>query len=92
MKNNLVKLVKEYFDVYEKGSTRDLYWRMGKKVSYQTIQDIVDILEKSGLLQKFSVKSTKYCRAHYVYARTYNEKPVMFIFFYAFCRILPLML
>ena len=82
MSISLVEIIKKYFDVFESGSIRDIYFRLGRRVSYYEIQKVLDELEKTNYIQHKSVRSTRYKRSHYVYYRTFKTEaplPILII-------------
>lgn len=86
MSISLVEIIKKYFDVFESGSIRDIYFRLGRRVSYYEIQKVLDELEKTNYIQHKSVRGTRYKRTHYIYYRTFmNEFPLVILLLkYAF--------
>ena len=77
MATTLMEIIKKYFDIYEAGSARDIYFRLGRNISYFSIQRMLDELERTNYIQHKSVRSTRYKRSHYVYYRTFmNEFPL----------------
>lgn len=82
MSISLVEMVKKYFDVFESGSTRDIYFRLGRRVSYYEIQRVLDELEKTSYIQHKSVRGSRYKMPHYVYYRTFiKELPLTITLF-----------
>ena len=82
MSISLVEIIKKYFDVFESGSIRDIYFRLGRRVSYYEIQKVLDELERTNYIQHKSVRSTRYKRSHYVYYRTFKTEaplPILII-------------
>ena len=77
MAMTLMEIIKKYFDIYEAGSARDIYFRLGRNISYFSIQKVLDELERTNYIQHKSVRSTRYKRSHYVYYRTFKvEAPL----------------
>lgn len=82
MSISLVEMIKKYFDVFESGNIRDIYYRMGKRVSYYEIQRVSNELEKTNYIQHKSVRGSRYKMPHYVYYRTFiNELPLTITMF-----------
>ena len=76
----LMEIIKKYFDIYEAGSARDIYFRLGRTISYFSIQKVLDELEKTNYIQHKSVRGTRYKRSHYIYYRTFmNEFPLVIL-------------
>lgn len=76
----LMEIIKKYFDIYKTGSARDIYFRLGRNISYFSIQKVLDELERTNYIQHKSVRSTRYKRSHYVYYRTFmNEFPLVIL-------------
>lgn len=82
MATTLMEIIKKYFDIYEAGSARDIYFRLGRTISYFSIQKVLDELERTNYIQHKSVRSTRYKRSHYVYYRTFKTEaplPILII-------------
>ena len=60
MAMTLMEIIKKYFDIYEAGSARDIYFRLGRTISYFSIQKVLDELERTNYIQHKSVRSTHY--------------------------------
>ena len=76
----LMEIIKKYFDIYEAGSARDIYFRLGRTISYFSIQKVLDELERTNYIQHKSVRGTRYKRSHYIYYRTFmNEFPLVIL-------------
>ena len=80
MAMTLMEIIKKYFDIYEAGSARDIYFRLGRTISYFSIQKVLDELERTNYIQHKSVRGTRYKRSHYIYYRTFmNEFPLVIL-------------
>ena len=71
---SLINIIKKYFEVFEAGSAKDIYFKLGKRVSYKKIQEVLDELEKVRYIQNKTTRSTQFVRPHYVYYRTFNKE------------------
>lgn len=71
---NLITCIKGYYDKFESGSARDIYYRLGRRFEYHTICDALEMLMQAGYLVRKIVKGTKYIKAHYVYYKVHKKE------------------